>query len=48
MGVKLSLTLRVKNRLRVFENRVLAVIFGHEKKGHYIKAHSITSSIIWS
>jgi hypothetical protein len=31
MGVKLGLTLREKQRLRVFENRVLRRIFGSKR-----------------
>jgi hypothetical protein len=43
MGVKLGLTLRVKYRLRVFENRVLRRIFGlkgDEVVGGWRKLHN--------
>jgi hypothetical protein len=43
MGVKLGVTLREENRLRVFENRVLRRLFGSKRdevKGEWRKLHN--------
>jgi hypothetical protein len=50
MGVKLGLSYEVKNRLRVFENRVLGGISEPKRgevAGDWMRLH-MRSSIVWS